>query len=224
MRLIMLCKYLGHSRLGYAKHSGYGCHAKATSQFQSIVHLLLRKFGIWMCISTESGFSPFFYHVLRVVFGSPNKKMLGINAFRIVAGMANHHSFLNIAFMDHIRKPVRPYCLSFVTKSSISAAKIATFPNPTTIGFFNIRKKSFLIRHAIGGMRNSIVDFLIVMAAAKTKSFCFPAALNTKLYSVFDRVSVRVHSFIVSPVITFFAETRRLVKSFDGITFDTKHK
>jgi len=86
----------------------------------------------------------FINHIFRVIFRSPNKKMIGVYAFSVIARMANKHFFRNNAFMKNPRIPMGMNMLFANLNLTIPINTYCSFPYPARICFFNMTKKNSL--------------------------------------------------------------------------------
>lgn len=86
-------------------------------------------------------------HVVRLC---PKKKMVWADADFVVAVMANIKTFIKIPVEKLIRQSVRSLFFPIKIHSSITTAHFCANPIPTSVGFLDIRKKSFdrvFVRH-----------------------------------------------------------------------------
>jgi len=90
-------------------------------------------------------------HIKHILFLSPKKKMLRINATRIITRMTDIDPFWNFSKMHLIRNSM---CF-FISQSSIIASIFSCTPPPTFICFFNFRPK-FIHRMPIASFRGGV--------------------------------------------------------------------
>lgn len=122
LRFISDVAYSG--RANFVKNSGLPCTQRATSNFKN---LFFGEFSSWRKHSRPGFRSSFLIHILHVVLRSSKRKMVGINAPRVIARMHNKKSLWDPLFiMDLPRKAMgitsRP---SRTTKNSINPVSSA---------------------------------------------------------------------------------------------------
>jgi hypothetical protein len=87
-------------------------------------------------------YSSFFYSINKIIKMCSDKKMIGINAFSIVAFMTNAKFTRIFIFKKKPRNSMRFFCNSFVPKTSISIWIKRSFPIPTSGSFLYSFKES----------------------------------------------------------------------------------
>ena len=102
-------------------------------------------------------------HIALVVRVRAKKEMVRADASRVVAAMADQHSFGDCTMSQRPREPMRFVLDSLVTESSIASRQSSCLPFPATIAFRNLRPETFIsghLRSLYPGARTRIAAFL----------------------------------------------------------------
>lgn len=94
----------------------------------------------------ELTMSPLSVSIPIVVALSAQEKMVGVNAWRIIAFMKNAQSVWDRSIVDFPRNSVRSNRTLINTAPDMAVTKVrfTPAPNPTAISFFDLRPKPFL--------------------------------------------------------------------------------
>lgn len=84
----------------------------------------------------------FFNSILNIIFISPKKKMLRIDASPIITGVANQQPFWNWSFKKLIRNSVCRLNFSFKQKSAIARIMQFSSPYQAFIYFFSVTEET----------------------------------------------------------------------------------
>lgn len=98
-------------------------------------HRLIIEFGLVMIFTSVviASCSSFCRTVLHVIAARAEKKMIGIDARRVVAGVAYAKNFIKLAFVHHVGKAMSADDLAFSRSGlnhSISAPRLRAGPQP----------------------------------------------------------------------------------------------
>lgn len=105
--------------------------------------------------------------ILRIFFMCAQKQVFWVYARRIIALVANAKPFWNCPVVDFIRMPVRQRLPSgsHIFELAIPKLALMSYPEPTTISFFDkIKKPFFLILSFFGWLRTSGTRFRAIFS------------------------------------------------------------
>lgn len=91
-----------------------------------------------------------FSHIFQIIGLGTEKQMIWVHASRIIAGMANSHSFWNRAIVNFIRNSGADMGFPLNHASSVNIS--GSNPKPTAFGFLDLLPKQFLVMCAIHAM------------------------------------------------------------------------
>lgn len=116
--------------LGYPKHAPESHRPKLVRDVQSpnLQHVLVSQFRIWALAATASPILRLAIHYIVSI--RTKKQMRGINTRRIVAGVADAHTFGDVAVGKQVRQSMRPMVTAFIPETAIAIRGTAAIPRP----------------------------------------------------------------------------------------------
>lgn len=100
--------------------------------FFDVRNLYVRYFNKWMVIARETRnfYSAFVARVTHVVSLITTKKVVWIEAWRVVAFMKNEVSFFNRAMHTFVDETMDSYCSAAIAKDAVAVISGCFFPHP----------------------------------------------------------------------------------------------
>jgi hypothetical protein len=134
-----------------AKHGGNFPLSLFASQLNDLLHLLICKFAQVMAVTARPSAAPLLHHVLRVLFREAKKKMLRVDASRVVAPVTHIHPCRNMGNVMFKGINVCADCLSLEPKCAVpSLAKGCSSPVPAVARLVDVAEEPLLCCHARG--------------------------------------------------------------------------
>lgn len=132
-----------------AKHVGQLVGVVFSVQFSDFLYLSWIKFSQTVARSARMFTSFFGKHVTHILLMRPEKQMIRVGAFRIVASVQNMFPFWNLSIVDFPRNAMGADHFTFNGKTPVSARVVTADPFPASLCFNNLWPKSWFNRHGI---------------------------------------------------------------------------
>src|SRR3990172_1776532 len=115
----------------------FSCNLNNWSGIVSYVdYCIFSQEGIGLFRSTKKVAASFLNHILSVIQGRPQKKMIGIYAWWVIARVANEHAFRDWSPVEFIRKMVCFFYFAIYPKGAILPwvlPLLTSYPYPATV-------------------------------------------------------------------------------------------